>query len=160
MSRTLPSITDVYEAHGLYLQTTGFSCGPASLVNAMRICRPGTSVTEQDLIAECGAQPGSGTANEDLERAARGLGLEVVEARPDMTNRQLRRHVANGDCVVVNYCMFPGSGHYSIVSECDEHGVLLWDCSYGLVRIGWKRFGSIWVSGEDEPGHRWALVVR
>lgn len=160
MSQVLPRITDIFESSGLHIQQTGYSCGPASLINAMRILRSHESASEKEIMELAKTAAGEGTDRDELTRAAESLGLEVVRAEQGVTNKQLRRHVSDGDCVIVNYCLFPQGGHYSIVAEYDEHGLYLWDCSYGMLRLNWKRFGALWVAGDDDTVKRWALVLR
>ena len=153
------SIKEIYAKHGLHIQVGGSNCGPASLLNIL-IMKGDDRFSEDELAERCGTKEGTGTENEDLVRVAGDIGLEIVETKYDSSLDDLRRHIDDGRHVLINYT--PGNysdGHYSIAVEYDEKAVYVWDCSYGLFRLGNESFEKCWHNGKKTT-FRWFMAVK
>ena len=151
-------VTDIYTQHKLHLQVGESNCGPAALLNVLRLA--GRDVHSEDELAELCGTDQTGTTNENLVCAACLVGLEIVETKAGACLDDVVRFLRDGCYVIVNYfCAYSGGGHYAPIVECDESAVYLFDSSYGLFRLSNYEFEPFWHNKNGDI-RRWLLAVR
>ena len=168
------SIKQIYEDNGLHLQQTGWTCGPAALLNVLamhhqRLAAHGTTkgvvsptprITEEDLAEICETDPVSGTDNDMMVSAARAAGLEVVSVTTGATPEDIDRYLAIGHYVIINFRhAFDGDGHFAVVAESDDAAFYLRDSSLGLLRLKKRDLVEHW-HNSDGTISGWLLALR
>jgi len=149
----------VIQNNGLIIQKANYTCGPVSLLNVLRLKGDG-AYSEPELAQICKARPGSGTDNNDLVVAAKQIGLEVVEVRQNATIADIERHLDNAAYVIINYFeAFSQDGHYSVVTDYDEHALYIADCYDGFLRIT-KKYFPRWWHNSDGSIVGWFMALR
>ena len=154
------SVLDAFAYCGLHLQDTDSTCGPATLINALRIFGR-DAPAEADVAEMCGCEPGTGTPNEAMAAAASQLGFSRAEAAVDASVDDLVACLDDGGLCVVNYRNpFSGNGHYAVVAAHDELSLFLWDPWLGLLRVPKADFGrpDRWVNHDGDVSG-WFLAV-
>ena len=153
------NIKQIYADNKVHLQQTSYTCGPSSLLNALRL-RGDDSWDEPRLARLCRAREEVGTDNDDLVRAARKVGLAVIEAKADATIAEVEAHLDRGHLVIVNYRhAFNGAGHFGLVVDHDRQAFYLADSSLGLVRLKKVDLKSNWQSRDGSVRH-WLLALK
>lgn len=152
------SIKDIYQKANLHLQIEPYACGPASLLNVLRL-KGDNRYNEADLIKLCNARPKIGTDNPDLVSAAGQVGLEVVEVAENASPKDIERQLDGGSWVIVNYYYaFTGGGHYAVIIEHDDQAFYFLDSDLGLLRLKKDEFAPNWHS-KDGSVRGWFLAV-
>ena len=151
-------ISKIYQDKGLHIQQLNYTCGPVSLLNVLTL-KGDKSHSETELARLCKAEAGRGTDTIDMVTAAKELGLEVAEAKPNAEISDLEGHLDAAAYPIVCYRSLGGGGHYSIVAEYDQEALYLFDCSYGLIRIDKATFYKCW-RNKNEPLKRWFMAVK
>jgi predicted double-glycine peptidase len=151
---------------GIHLQETSYTCGPASILNALRLTGC-PELSEATLAAMCDTRHGVGTTNEALHVGCHRAGLHIVEAGRNATVEKLKPHLRAVDdltlpvqprVVIVNYCAFTPNGHYSVVTQYDDRAIYLADCSFGPLRLEFDEFAANW-HDHTKTIHGWYLAV-
>lgn len=156
---TKTSIKDIYAKCGLHIQVGQSNCGPASLLNALRL-RGDKRYSEDELAKLCNCRVGIGTDHEDLVKTAKKIGLEVATVKRDATLDDLRRCLDDGYYALINYTPTVSSkGHYSLAVEYDDEAFYIWDCGYGLIMMDNAGLEACWHSG-DKKVWRWFMAVK
>jgi predicted double-glycine peptidase len=153
------NIRNIYKDNNLAIQSTSYTCGPASLLNVLNL-KGEHQITEKYLTRVCGSTPQTGTSNEGLVNGARKASLEVIEVKDDADLGDIERNLDNGNFIIVNYLnAFSGNGHYSLVSEIDDEALYLKDCALGLLRLRKDLFEKHWHNG-DKSIYRWYIALK
>ena len=159
VSGTAANPKQVYDTHGIHIQETSFTCGPASLLNALRL-RGDHSWDEAALATLCETTDPHGTDNDVLVRAANETGLDVAAAGADATTTTIEQHLDNDHLVIVNYRhAFNNSGHYGLIVDHDDLAFYLIDSSLGLLRLKKPDLETHW-QNQDGSIRRWFLALR
>ncbi len=158
-TKTQSRTRDIYAKNNLSIQETPFSCGPVAILNALHL-KGDFSRTEKELIKLCKAKLGIGTSNQNLVKAAKQVGLEVIEEKAKASLKDIERHVDNGTFVIVCYKnAFSGNGHYTVITEYDDGAFYCRDSAFGLFRIDKEEFEKHWFNPK-ETSIRWFVAVR
>lgn len=147
-------VKEIYNKVGLHLQQTSYTCGPASLINALALT--GLPARDEKEVAElCQAKAGVGTKQDQLVQVAKEIGLTVNSYGADHKISDLERLLDQGCLVIINYISPPsGIGHYGVVVEHDtdvskdREAFFLFDPASGLFRIGKDHLAKHWFNDE------------
>lgn len=151
------NVKDIFTSNNLAIQQTSYTCGPASLLNVL-LLKGDSSHTESELAKLCDCKPKVGTSNANLVKAAKAIGLEVVEAKDQAAIEDIERHIDNGECVIACYhYAYSGEGHYAVVTEYDDEALYFRDCTSGFFRLKKKYFDKFWYGDESR---RWLMAVK
>ena len=135
------------------------TCGPVTLLNILHL-KGDFSRTEEELSQLCETKLNVGTSHENMVKAAKHLGLEVVEEKDGGTMQDVEQHIDNGNFVVINYFhAFSQNGHYGLVSEYEKIAFYLRDCSLGLLRLRREYFKKYW-HDQDRNSYGWFMAVK
>lgn len=138
------NVKDIFTQNGIVIQETSYTCGPAVLLNILRL-KGDDSHTENELSKRCKTKPGVGTKEEDLVRVAKAIGIKVIEEKEGGTLTDIERNIDNGNYVIVGYMnMFSGEGHYAIITEYDNKAFYFRDPSLGPFRLKKEHFKKRW----------------
>lgn len=155
-------IQDLFSDNNLAIQQTSFSCGPVALLNALHV-KGDQSHSEDELIKICDAKPGIGTTNENMVKAAREIGLELIEEKSNATIQDIERNIDNGACVIICYTnAFSGNGHYTCVTDYDDRAIYCRDPALGFLRLSKEYLTKFWQGTRDasEGSQQWYLAVQ
>lgn len=153
-------IKDIYSENDISIQEEPFSCGPVAILNALQL-KGDSSHTEKDLIKLCGAKLGVGTSNANLVKAAKKVGLEVLEEKENASLADIERNMNSGASVIVCYKnAFSGNGHYTVIVEYDDSAFYCRDSAFGLFRLDKERFENHWFSPKGDFSVRWFVAVK
>lgn len=143
---------------GVVIQKGLSNCGPASLLNVLRL-KGETKYTEEELAELCNAREGFDTEDDDLLAAAEAVGLDIVESKEGGTAAVIERHLDNGAYVIICYTnAFSGNGHYSVVTAYDDQAFYLRDSSLGLLRLKKEWLDEFWYGASGS--HQWFAAVK
>jgi hypothetical protein len=144
------------------IQETTYTCGPVALLNVLHL-KDDFSRTEEELAKICGAQPGVGTSNENLFKAAQEVGIKVIEVKSDATISDIERNIDNGAYVIICYAnAFSGNGHYAVVTDYDKRAIYCRDSNFGLFRFRKEYLDKFWHGQRDASigSNRWYMAVK
>ncbi len=138
--------------HGLVMQTTGYSCGPAAA--ATFLSQAGIATTEREMALLCRTNPVLGTdpvsATWGLRRKAGPAGYDVQLQRVT----PLRLVGLQEPCLaLIRYSAI--SDHWLVVLHAGSRGVIVADPDAGVYRMSWAYFLRQWrgiVITMDPPG--------
>ncbi|MBP2046764.1 C39 family peptidase [Methanobacterium aggregans] len=134
------SLSDVpSNTTGVVMQTTNYTCGPASLATALN--NMGLNATELELAALAGTDE-NGTTMYGLLQAARSKGLNA-------TGMKISSNDLKSNNIV--YMTVNGGAHYSVIRDINNETVLLADPSLGNINLTREEF--------EEEYNGYALVV-
>ena len=143
----------------IYIQELPYSCGPCAILNVLRL-KGETSESEESLTRICEAKLGVGTSNEAMVVACSQVGLEVVETEEGASLDDIRRHLDQGACVIINYLnAFSGNGHYTSIVDYDKRAFYMVDSAFGALRFSNENLSKYWHNG-DKTILRWYVAVR
>lgn len=129
------------------------------MLNILRL-KGDDSYTEEELAKICHARPVKGTANADLVKAAKQVGLKLVEVKKNAAIADIERNLDAGAFVIINYFeAFSEGGHYSIVTDYDETALYIADCYDGFLRIEKKYFPKWW-HNSDKSIRGWYMAIK
>lgn len=136
---------EFYPVHQVYIQDTNYSCGPAAIINVLRLKKNNAIPKEKELCRICETNAKTGTLPEGMFRGIDAAGLKVVEAKENGSIKEIKKHLDNGAWVIVNYMhLYAGCGHYGVVTAYDEDAIYLMDSSFGLLRLDYDEFEPFW----------------
>jgi predicted double-glycine peptidase len=156
------NVKDLFSDNGLVIQQTSFTCGPVALLNALHL-KGDFSRTEEELSKLCDAKAKFGTTEENLVKAARTVGLELVEEKSNATVEDIQRNIDNGAYVIICYTnAFSGNGHYTCVTEYDDRALYCRDPALGLLRLSKEYLPKFWHGSMDASrgSNRWYMAVK
>ena len=133
------------------------TCGPVTLFNVL-VASGRTEHDEPELARLCQAKPDTGTTNADMVKAAKDLGLEILETGSEADIGQLEARLGKSAHVIVCYISLSGGGHYSIIQEYDDKAFCLLDCSCGLIRTEKPAFLKR-RRNRREAAERWFMAI-
>jgi len=107
-------------------QRTDYTCGPASLLCALRYLRVAGRATERSLAREMGSDPEHGTTLRAMLRAARRRWAHVRLVR----RCDLRAALARGDVAICALAAW-GDGHYACAVSADSRRFVFADTATG-----------------------------
>lgn len=132
---------ETWREDGICLQTTGFTCGPASAVTALE-CH-GIKAEESELAIAAYTTPSWGTSNRDLADAIEKLyGRQGIRCRIERFDsiEQLR-----GICPVIATVEYRFMvDHYITVLDIEDDVVLVGDPLKGQDRLSYEAFEEKW----------------
>ncbi len=157
------SIKDIFADNQLVIQEGQSNCGPAALLNVLHL-KGDFSHTEEELVQLCDAKVGYGTTPENLVKATRHLGIEVVEEQSNASLEDIRRNIDTGAYVIIlSAATFSGNSHYTCITEYDDQALYCRDSAYGLLRLGTEHLDKLW-HGVDHDASRgsqqWYMAVK
>src|SRR5690242_13155748 len=94
-SHQFMKIKDIYSKEGLVIQQLSYTCGPTSLLNALKL-KGETSLTERDLAKLCSSNKKDGTTHPGLIEGAAKAGLKVGEHKDKASIKDVERNIDNG----------------------------------------------------------------
>ena len=126
---TNESLSDVpRNTTGVVMQTTNYTCGPASLATVLN--NLGFNATEMELAALAGTDE-NGTTMYGLLQAVRSKGLNATGMKIASNNLKSNNIV---------YMTVNGGAHYSVIRSINNETVLLADPSLGNINITREEF--------------------
>lgn len=133
----------------LYKQSTGYSCGPASL--KMALSHFGITKSERALIKLTGAKAGLGCTPVDMVRAAKAVGLKARYIQTSSIE-EMRQYLDDKHLLIVDWFSPSVSGHYSVVVDLDKTHITLADPEIGKLRkLTIKYFLNHWFELDSYP---------
>ncbi|MES2971470.1 MAG: C39 family peptidase [Patescibacteria group bacterium] len=152
------NVKDVFSKNNIHIQEIPYACGPSTLLNVLHL-KGDSSHSEQELVELCKAKPVLGTSNENLIKAAKQVGLKLVEEKSNALVQDIERNIDAGVSVIVNYFhAFAGEGHYAVVTNYDNKALYLVDSSFGLLRLRKEDFEKFWYNS-DKTIYGWYAAV-
>jgi predicted double-glycine peptidase len=152
-------VQDIFAQHHLAIQEASYTCGPVSILNALRL-KGDFSRSEEELAKLCDAKPGIGTSNQNVVKVARQVGLEILEEKANAVIVDIERNIDNGAYVIVNYFdAFSDEGHYSVITEYDNRALYFTDSGFGLFRLNKEDFIKFW-HNSDKTIYGWYVAVK
>jgi hypothetical protein len=127
-SESLPDVSVPRNTTGVVMQTTNYTCGPASLATVLS--NFGFNATEMEIAALAGTDE-NGTTMYGLLQAARSKGLNA-------TGMKISSNYLKSNNIV--YMTVNGGAHYSVIREINNETVLLADPSLGNINITREEF--------------------
>ena len=155
-------VKKILSDNNVNIQEKPYTCGPVALLNVLQL-KGDFSRTEDELAEICEAKLGIGTTNENLVRAAKEVGLEVIEAKSDSEIEDIERNVDNGACVIICYSnAFSGNGHYTVITDYDKRAIYCRDSAFGLFRFSKEYLEKFWHGQRDASinSNRWYLAIK
>jgi predicted double-glycine peptidase len=152
------NIKKAFAKDKLHIQACTYACGPSALLNVLAL--KGNYVhNERELIKLCKAMPKVGTSHENLVKAARLLGLNVIEEKKNASIEDIERNIDHHAYVIVNYLeAFDGEGHYSVITNYDKKSFYFMDSALGQLRLKKKLFLRWWYN-QNKTIYRWYVSV-
>ena len=143
-------------------------CGPASL--KMVLDYYGVEKTEKELAELCGTDPDLGTSDEEIKRAAEGLGFNV-EIKNNSSFDDIQKWLDKKIPVIVNWFTRGridhddsevSDGHLSVVVGLDEENIYLQDPEIGNLRkIARDDFMKVWFDFTGKYINLWdEMIIR
>jgi predicted double-glycine peptidase len=152
-------VKDIFIKHHLAIQEGSFTCGPVTILNILRL-KEDFSHSEEELTKLCDAKPGVGSSNENVVKAAKQVGLKILEEKTNSAIADIEKHIDNGAYVIVNYIhAFDGNGHYSAITDYDDRSLYFADSSLGFLRLRKEEFQKHWYNS-DKTIRGWYAAVR
>ncbi len=153
------NIKNIYAQHKLHIQEATYSCGPCSILNVLHL-KGDFSHSEKELIGLCDAKRGVGSSNENVVKAAKSVGLEIVEEKENGSVEDIERNLDVGAYVIVTYQhVYSGDGHYGLITQHDDRALYFADSSYGFFRLWKDHFRKFWYNS-DKPIKGWFVAVK
>jgi predicted double-glycine peptidase len=155
-------IKRIFSDQNLVIQETSYTCGPVALLNALHL-RNDFSHTEKELAEICEAKPGIGTSNKNLVKAAKAIGLVVVEEKSNAGVEDIERNIDDGAYVVMCYAnAYSGNGHYTLVTGYDDRAIYCRDSGFGLFRFSKEYLENFWHGQKDasKGSNRWYMAIK
>jgi predicted double-glycine peptidase len=155
-------VLDIFSDNHLAIQQTSFTCGPVALLNVLHL-KGDFSHTEDELAQICEATVGVGTTNENLVKAAKTIGLELVEEKSNAATEDIEHHLDNGAYVIICYTnAFSGNGHYTCVTAYDDRALYCRDPSLGFLRLSKEYLKELWHGSRDAStgSKQWYMAVK
>ena len=156
------NVKDVFADNNLVIQQGQSNCGPSALLNVLHL-KGDFSHDEEELAELCDAKVGYGTTPENLVRAARRLGIEVVEEKSNASLEDIKRNLDKGACVIIlSAATFSGNSHYTCITEYDDQALYCRDSNYGLLRLDIEYLGKLWHGVEHDASRgsqRWYMAA-
>jgi uncharacterized protein YvpB len=157
------NVKDIFSGNHLVIQEGQSNCGPAALLNVLHL-KGDFSHTEEELAKLCDAKVGYGTTPENLVKAAKQLGIEVVEEKTNASLQDIQRNLDAGAYVIIlSTATFSGNSHYTCITEYDDQALYCRDSAYGFLRLDTEYLGKLWhgVEHDASKGSRqWYVAVR
>ena len=156
------NIKDILNDNHVAIQQTTYTCGPVALLNALHL-KGDFSHTEDELAKLCKAKAGFGTTEENIVKAARAVGLELVEEKSNANIEDIQRNIDNGAYVIICYTnAFSGNGHYTCVTEYDDQALYCRDPALGLLRLRKEYLAKFWHGSMDASAgsKQWYMAVK
>lgn len=127
-SESSPDVSVPLNTTGVVMQTTNYTCGPASLATVLN--NLGFNATEMELAALAGTDE-NGTTMYGLIQAARSKGLNA-------TGMKISSNDLKSNNIV--YMTVNGGAHYSVIRSISNETVLLADPNLGNINITREEF--------------------
>ncbi len=157
------NVKDIFADNHLVIQQGQSNCGPAALLNVLHL-KGDFSHTEDELARLCDAKVGYGTTPENLVKAARKLGIEVVEEQSNASLEDIKRNLDNGAYVIIlSAATFSGNSHYTCITEYDDQALYCRDSNYGLLRLAIEYLEKLWHGVEHDASrgsNRWYAAIK
>lgn len=157
------SIKDLFADNALAIQEGRSNCGPTALLNVLHL-KKDFSHTEDKLAQLCQAKPGYGTTPKNMVKAARQLGLELIEEKPVGTIEDIERNIDAGAYVVILYAnAYSGNSHYTVITEYDDSAVYCRDPAFGFLRFSKAYLGNFWHGKPHDASQnskQWFMAVK
>ena len=156
------NISKIFSDNHLAIQQTSFTCGPTALLNALHL-KGDFSRSEEELSKLCNAKEKFGTTEENLIKAAKAVGLELIEEKSNANVEDIQRNLDNGASVIICYTnAFSGNGHYTCVTEYDDRALYCLDPAFGFLRLSKEYLGKFWHGSMDASAgsQRWYMAVK
>jgi len=125
-------VTPEINTTGIVMQTTNYTCGPASLATVLN--NIGINATEQELATLAGTDE-NGTTMYGLSEAAKAKGLNAIGMKlsiDDLKPNNIVFITANGE------------PHYSVIREVTNESVKLADPSIGNIEMSKEKFAEVY----------------
>ena len=133
----------------LQKQSTGYSCGPASL--KMALSHFGIDESEENLIKLTGAKEGYGCHPKDIVRASKALGIKARYIETSSID-EIRQYLNYHHSLIVDWFSPTANGHYSMVVDLDGEYITLADPEIGdLRKLEIKDFLNHWFELDNYP---------
>jgi predicted double-glycine peptidase len=156
------NIKHIFSNNYLVIQKGQSSCGPAALLNVLHL-KDDFSHTEAELAQLCDAKVGYGTTTKNLVKAAKQVGLEVIEEKSNGTVEDIQRTIDAGACVVICYTnAYSGNSHYTVVTEYDDRALYCRDSAFGFFRFSKEYLEKSWhgvAHDASRDNKQWYMVV-
>lgn len=155
------NVKDIFSNNQVAIQQTSYTCGPTALLNVLHL-KDDFSRSEEELAKICEAKPGVGTTNENLIKAARAVGLNVIEEKSGASVEDIERNLDNGAYVIICYAnAFSGNGHYTLVTGYDDRAIYCRDSNFGLLRFSKEYLKDFWHGQRDAStgSNRWYMAI-
>ncbi len=157
------NIKGIFSDNNLVIQEGQSNCGPAALLNVLRL-RGDFTHNEEELAQLCKAKVGYGTTPENLVKAAQNLGIEIVEEKSGASLQDIQRNIDKGTYVIIlSAATFSGNSHYTVVTEYDDQALYCRDSAYGFLRLEVEHLEKLW-HGVDHDASRgskqWYVAVK
>ncbi len=149
-------------SNNVSIQVAPYTCGPVALLNALHL-KGDFSQTEDSLAAICKAKLGIGTTNENLVKAAKEVGFEIVETKSEANVGDIKRNLDAGAKVIICYTnAYSGNGHYTLVTDYDNRALYCRDSAFGLFRFSKEYLGKFWHGSRDasKGSRQWYLALK
>lgn len=156
------SVKGLFTDNRVAIQNTTYTCGPTALLNILHL-KDIFSRTEEELAKFCDTKPDVGTSNENLVKAAKEIGLEVLEVKSNADISDIERHIDDGVYVIICYAnAFSGNGHYAVITDYDKQAVYCRDSNFGLFRFRKEYLDKFWHGQRDASAgsNRWYMAVK
>jgi predicted double-glycine peptidase len=152
-------VKDILTTYHLAIQEASFSCGPVSILNVLRL-KGDFSHNEEELIKLCDAKLGIGSSNENVVKAAKLVGLKVVEEKTDASIADLEKQLDTGAYIIINYChAFSDLGHYAVITDYDNEALYFADSSLGFLRLRKNYLEKFWYNS-DKTIYGWYVALK
>jgi len=151
-------VKDILTKYHLAIQEGSYTCGPVSILNVLRL-KGDFSRTEKELAELCDAKVGIGSSNENVVKAAKQVGLKILEQKADAAIADIEKQLDNDAYVIVNYChAFSDTGHYAVITDYDEEALYFADSSLGFLRLRKEYFKKYWYNS-DKTIYGWYVAL-
>lgn len=157
------NVKDIFSNNHLVIQEGQSNCGPAALLNVLHL-KDDFSHNEEELAQLCGAKVGYGTTPENLVKAARKVGIEVVEEKSNASLEDIQRNIDEGAYVIIlSAATFSGNSHYTCITQYDDQALYSRDSAYGFLRLSTEYLEKLWhgVDHDASKGSKkWYVAVK
>lgn len=150
-------------------QSTGYSCGAASLAAVLRYWNVGAPSGDLDLVSALGTNSKNGTQSERIVELARRYGLSARTTSGSKLS-DLRTALAAGIAPVLNFQAWPSrrtaqltsrvDGHYAVLVAMDDNRVYLMDPALLRGRVGWIPLDEFQRAWRGTRSLRQAILIR
>jgi predicted double-glycine peptidase len=157
------NIKDIFSDNHLAIQQGQSNCGPTALLNVLHL-KDDFSRTEEELAGLCNAKVGYGTTPDNLVKAARSVGIEVVEEKSNANLQDIKRNIDKGAYVIIlSTATFSGNSHYTCITEYDDNALYCRDSNYGFLRLNTEYVEKLWHGVEHDASRgsqQWYVAVK